>query len=372
METKSRATVYIDLNILEENLRNIRKRFTGSMRILCVVKADAYGHGANKVAGKLESIGADYLGVATVDEGIELRRSGIRLPILVMSGLFPWDDLNRILEANLVPVVYDMNALQRIAEESEAKGKNIKIHIKVDTGMGRLGFMPSDIPAVADLLKRSKNIAVEGLMSHFSSSEIRDEFGAGQVETFKKVISGLENYGIRPELKHMANSGAIAVYPESYFDMVRLGISLYGSNTASDPKDRLPVRQVMKLVSKIALIRSYEEGYPISYGRTFTTKRRMKIACIPVGYSDGYPRALSNKGNVLVREKRCSITGRICMDWLMVDISDIENASAGEEVILLGGGMYDSITADEIAEHSGTIPYEILCKISKRIPRVYV
>ncbi len=372
MVSKPRAVAYVDLTTLEENFKLIRSRVAPRVKVLCVVKTDAYGHGAVAVARRLEANDADYLGVASVDEGIELRESGIESPILLMGGILPWDDLETVFASRLTPVVYDFSTLRRIADYS-GDFDSFNIHIKVDTGMGRLGFLPGEIERVIEMLNEMPQVCVEGLMSHFSLSENVNLPAKNQIVRFEELLGEFTRRGFKPEIAHMANSGAIANYPEARFDMVRAGIYLYGSQPGTAEKDALPVKQVMRLVSKIALIREFPPGYPLSYGGTYTTDKPVtKIAYIPFGYGDGFPRALSNKGSVLIREKRCSIVGRICMDWLLADVTYLENVAAEDEVILLGQGESDVISADEIAALADTIPYEILCGISKRVLRVYV
>jgi len=367
-----RAVAYVDLSAIEENLNTIKTMLSPGVKVLCVVKADAYGHGAVEVARKLEANGADYLGVATIDEGMELRESGITIPVLIMSGIYPWDDVGLVYRSALTPVVYDSATLDRIGEESERHEEPLKIHLKIDTGMGRLGFSVDDIPYLTEKVRGIKGVQVEGLMSHFSASEIRDAYGLKQVEQFKNAIRMVREAGIEPEIIHMANSGAIAMYPDAHFTMVRAGISLYGSYPSGELMDKMRLTPVMKFVSKVSLIREFAEGQALSYGGTYMTKKNTKIAYVPVGYADGYPRALSNRGSVLIRDTRCNVVGRICMDWLLADVTHIDGVEAGEEVVLLGRSDTKAVTADEIADISGTIPYEILCKISKRIMRVYV
>jgi alanine racemase len=367
-----RAIAYIDLGILEENLRMIKSRITAGVKTLCVVKANAYGHGAVEVSQRLETTGVDHLGVATIDEGIELREKGIQLPILVMSGLFPWDEIGPLIKNELSLAIYDACMLKKIVDACPTFKKPLKVHVKVDTGMGRLGFSVNDMAFVGQQLKDAGNIVCEGLMSHFASSEIRDDYGLQQVASFREARSTLASAGVTTAVAHMANSGAMIQYPEAHFDMVRVGISLYGSYPARALAEKLHLKQVMKFVTKIALIREFPPGQALSYGRTYTTGKTTRIAYIPVGYADGYPRSLSNKGFVLIKDIKCSIVGKVCMDWSLVDITDIDGVDVGEEVILLGRGNTQTITADEFAEHAGTIPYEILCKISTRVPRYYV
>jgi alanine racemase len=367
-----RAVAYIDLNALDGNYGAIRSLLPEEVRILAVVKSDAYGHGAVEVARRLESNGAYFLGVATIDEGVELRDSGITAPILIMSGVFPWDDVEPLFSSRLTPVVYDYATLDRIEEEGDRWEDALKVHVKVDTGMGRVGFMPDEVSHVAERVKDMKNVEIEGLMSHFSASETRNDYGLNQIKVFRGVVRAVKDAGVDPEIIHMANSGALTTYPEAHFNMVRVGINLYGSHAAGFLKEKISLRQVMRLVSKVAHIREFPSGSALSYGGTFTTKLNTKVAYIPLGYGDGYPRMLSNKGSVLIKDQRCSIIGRICMDWLLADVTHLAGLDVGEEVILLGCGETRTISADEIAEYEGTIPYEILCRISKRIMRVYV
>lgn len=374
MSKVSRAVAYIDLNALEHNCLSIRSRLSSGAGLLGVVKADAYGHGAIEVSRKLGSIGIDYLGVATIDEAIVLRSGGITKPILIMSGIFSWDDIEPLIRYDLTPVVHDEAILVRLVEITRGFTKPLRIHLKFDTGMGRLGFLPQEAHEIAQMLYDARGIQVEGLMSHFPVSEIRDEYGLSQVAAFRAVIDTFRSAGFDPAYLHMSNSGAIINYPEAHFSLVRAGISLYGSHPSLSLESFLPLRQVMKVSARIAFCREFPAGASLSYGRTFTTGRSSKIAYIPVGYSDGYPRSLSNKGSVLINDTRCNVVGRVCMDWILADVTGIGPVKSGDEAVLLGeGGREDvRVSANEMAELAGTIPYEILCKISRRIERVYV
>jgi len=367
-----RAYAYIDLLAVEHNFVTIKSLLPNDVKILCVVKADAYGHGSSEIARRLAQLGADYLGVATTNEGLKLRSRGISLPILVMSGLLMKDEIGYVYENMLTPVVHDIDTLIELKNESLHHNEKLKIHIKVDTGMGRLGFRLDELPLVVRQLKDPCGLDVEGFMSHFASSEKRDEYGIRQISEFNDALKFLRENGINPKIVHMSNSGAIVKYPEACFDMVRAGIALYGSYPSKELADILHLRPVMKFVSRIAFIKEYPSGFSLSYGRTFTTERKTRIGYVPVGYADGYPRALSNRGSVLIKDKRCRVVGRVCMDWMLVDITDQAGIGVGEEVILLGSANNDAITADEIAELAETIPYEVLCNVSKRVPRVYV
>jgi alanine racemase len=366
-----RVVAYIKLDALEDNYALIRSRIPAAVKLLCVVKADAYGHGVLPVARLMESLGTDYLGVATMSEGVFLREKGIRLPVLVMGGCLPWEDIGEAAAKSLTVAVHDPAMIERIGCAALEGTAPLRVHVKVDTGMGRLGFLPGQLPTVFEALRMMEGVLVEGMMSHFASSEVRDAYGFAQIEKFRQALDIAEAEGPRPSVAHIANSGAVTVYPEALFNMVRVGINLYGSHPDRALAGLLPVRQVMTVTSRIASIRHFDGGAALSYGRTFVTDGSTMVAYVPVGYADGYPRYLSNRGVVLIRGERCPVVGRVCMDWLLVNVSHLRSVEVGDEVVLLGGEGPAVVTADELAEKAGTIPYEILCKISARVPRVY-
>lgn len=366
------TAAYISLRILESNYRLIESKLPAGTGILGVVKADAYGHGAVEVSRRLEQLGIRYLGVATLDEGLELREHNIESPILVLSGPMPWEGVEPFLEHRLTPVVHDFVSLRKIREYLGGRSTALRVHVKFDTGMGRLGFTIKDVPEVIQEIRRSNCLEIEGLMSHFASSEARNDRGLEQIRQFETIVKTFRDKGVEPTMVHMANSGAIIMYPEAHFDLVRVGISLYGSHPSSELKEKLPTEQVMKLTSRIAFVRNFPAGSSLSYGGTYTTTRETRVAYIPVGYGDGFPRALSNRGYVLIKDRRCTIIGRICMDWILADVTDVKDADVHEGVVLIGRDIKEVITADEIAEITGTIPYEILCHISQRIQRIHV
>lgn len=367
-----RALAEIDLNALAENFKTVRNRVDGRTKLLCVVKADAYGHGAVPIARHLEIQGADFFGVVSVDEGVELRGHGIAKPILVMGGVMPWDDVDAFWKHGLTPVVADLQGFTRLASCAAHRQQEIGIHIKVDTGMGRIGFGYDDLDDLVAALRASSYVKVEGVMSHFSASEVRDAYGLSQIDRFRNVVAFLEKNGVRPEILHMANGGAVSQYPEAHFDMVRVGIMLYGAYPDRALREKIVVHPVMRLLSRVAYVRKFPLGSPLSYGRTFVTERTTRVACVAIGYADGVPRALSNKGSVLIRGRRAPIVGRVCMDFLLADITNMADVAPGEEVVLIGTSGNQSISADEVAEQVGTIPYEIMCGISRRVPRTYV
>ena len=365
-----RTSACIDLGALEDNYRAIEALTTPSTTVLCVIKADAYGHGALEVARRLRSAGVSHFSVATIQEGRELREKGISNPIVVLSGVMPWEDVGSAVDCDLTPVVVNFEMLERVA--AFAATRPVRVHIKVDTGMGRLGFGAGDMERLAERLSHSPGVVVEGIMSHFASSDKRDDYGFGQVKAFRTAVEFLRDAGVQPEFVHMANSAAICDYPEAHFNMVRPGIMLYGSYPDISLRSKLVLRPVMRWTSRVAFTRLFGAGSSLSYGRTFVTSEETRVAYVPVGYADGYPRSLSNRGSVLVKGSRCRVLGTICMEWISVDVTHVPGVVPGQEVVLMGRDGDETITADEIAEQTGTIPYEILCGVSRRVPRHHV
>jgi len=365
-----RTSAYIDLNALEENYRSIVSLVGPDVTLLPVIKADAYGHGAVRAGLRLQSIGAGYLAVASIDEAVELRKNGISCPILVLGGVMPWEDVRIFVENDVTPTVISFESLQRA---SAHKGpKPLKIHVKIDTGMGRLGFSLGELGMLLELLGRMRErIHVEGLMSHFASSELRDDYGAGQVEVFRRALDSFRAAGIDPRFVHMANSAAICDYPEAHFTMVRPGIMLYGSYPDKGLRGTVPLKQVMRWTSNVSHVRTLPALSSLSYGRTYVTERETRVAYVPMGYADGFPRSLSNRGSLLIRGRRCRIMGTVCMEWVLADVTGVADVAPGEEVVIIGASGQERITADEIADLAGTIPYEILCGVSRRVPRLY-
>ena len=354
----------VDLRALSNNLGVVKKK-TGGKDIMAVVKANAYGHGALELSRHLIQKGASRLGVAFTAEAIALRESGIKAPITVF---FDRDNIDECIRYKLTPTVFDLSAARKINAKARKLNKKIPVHIKVDTGMGRIGFtMDSalkEISAIASLT----NIRLEGIMSHFSDADLKDKkFAKLQLKNFNSLITSLKNKKITFKHHHMANSAAVLSMPESHFDMVRPGIMLYGYGYHNVKG----LKPVMSVKSNILLLKSVPKGTPISYGRTFITKRRSTIATIPFGYADGYSRKLSNKGEVLIKGRRAPVAGRVCMDTIMVDVTDIPGVNYNTKVVIMGSQGKESITAEEIARKTGTIPYEVLTSIGSRVKRVY-
>jgi alanine racemase len=362
----------IDLKALEFNYRQIRKKIPRGTEILGVVKADAYGHGGLRVSLALEALGVEYLGVAIPDEGIELRKGGVRTPILILGGLFSEEEGNRFLRYDLTPVVFEKDSLQLLSREAKKRRKRIKVHLKLDTGMGRLGVSTEDWPAFLQEVKKCREIEVEGILSHFSmGDEDGGAYSREQWEKFERAVAVAEASGLRPRYLHMANSANLAAFAFCAGNLVRPGIMLYGSYPSPTFEKRIKLRSLMTLKTRIHFLKRVPPGSRISYGGTFVAKRESLIATLPIGYADGYNRLLSNRGEVLIRGRRAPVVGTVCMDYIMVDVSHIASISPGDEVVLLGKQGKERITAEEIAEKLGTISYEVLCSVGKRVPRVY-
>lgn len=354
----------IDLRALTHNLGVVRKKI-GDRKILAVVKADAYGHGAVTISKHLIKNGVPALGVAFTKEGIELRESGIDSPILVF---FDRDNIDSCLEYNLTPVVFDFNTAKTISSRAAKLNRSAPIHIKVDTGMGRVGFSLNNASKEIAKIAGLRNIELEGLMSHFSEADLQDkEFAGLQLKNFLSLVENLRQSDIRFKHLHMANSAAVLSMPEALLDMVRPGIMLYGYSYPGVKG----LKPVLTLKSKIVLLKKVPSGTPISYGRTFVTRRKSTIATIPVGYADGYNRKLSNCGKVIINGKRAPVAGRVCMDTIMVDVTDIPDVTYKSDVVLIGKKGKEKITADDIAGKTGTIPYEVLTSIGQRVKRTY-
>lgn len=364
--------VEIDLKALEHNFFQIKKIVGNYTKILATVKSDAYGHGMVKVAQKLQFLGCDYFGVGSIDEGIILRREGIKKPILILSTVLP-DKVSPILDFNLTQTICTKELAKRLNDEAEKEKKKVSVHVKVDTGMGRIGvWYRQALEFIRDVLKYKK-ITIEGVYTHFPKADIDSEFTLYQIRIFKDLITNLKKSKIDIPLYHAANSVGLFLFKESHLNLVRPGLALYGLSTLSKEiirRKSISFIPVLNLKTKIVYLKEVEEKRGISYGHTYITKKKTHIATLPIGYADGYFRSLSNKGSVLIRGKRFRICGTICMDSLMVDVGE-NNFKIGEDVILIGRQKDEIITAEELAEKAQTIPYEVVCNIGNRLPRVY-
>ena len=359
----------IDLDALAHNYHQIRSRVHPGVKILAVVKDNAYGHGAVGIARELERLGVDLLGVATADEGIELRDGGIKKPILILSGIYE-EEIDSVIEYDLIPMLFDGEIGKSLCDKANRRNRRVKVHLKFDTGMGRLGVPVEGARKFLEQMKGFSNLVIDGVASHFSMAD--EEYTRGQLKAYKGVTELFRGEGIRPTYWHISSSAPMIDFPDSWFNLIRPGITIYGSYPSRDYIGRIALKPVMRLRTTIDCLKKVPAGTKISYGGTYTTQRESLIATLPIGYGDGYNRLLSNRGEVLLRAKRVPVVGRICMDMTMVDVTDVEEVSLGDEVVLMGKQGGDEITVEEIAEKIGTISYEVLCIVGKRVPRVFM
>lgn len=361
----------VDLAALGWNFRQVRNAVGPGIKILSVVKADAYGHGAPEVAQELAAAGSDGFGVATVEEGIELRDAGIRAPILVLTAVYP-EQLDEFFRRRLTPAVSDVPTMRELERLTRRRGPMLKFHLKIDTGMGRLGLLHSEVESWLPEILKLGALHLEGLFSQLSHAEdARGEYTAMQVTNFQQVVDRLRSAGFVPPWIHLANSAGVIGVPSAHGTMVRPGLMLYGLYPAPEMARRVELKPVLSWKTRVLQLKELPANSSIGYGRTFVTKRKSSIATLPVGYADGYHRLLSNRGAVLVGGKRAPVVGRISMDLTMIDVTDIRGVTEGDEVVLLGRQGRENISADEMAGWAETISYEILTSISARVPRVY-
>ncbi len=363
----------IQLDKLANNMREIR-RVSKSKDIIAVVKADAYGHGALDVAPVFLENGANRLAVAVISEAVELRRGGIECPIMIL-GFTPPNLIDNLLRYDIEQTVYSYDFAEEISKMAVKSNKIAKIHIALDTGMGRIGFLPEE-NSVEQVYKISKlpNIIVEGIFSHFSAADEKDkEYTYKQLEHFNWFYNKLKDKGVNINIRHIANSAGIIDLPETHFEAVRPGIIQYGYYPSEEvSKDKINIKPAMQLKTNVVHIKKIPAGEYIGYGRKFKTTKDSVIATLPVGYADGYTRLLFAKGKVIINNKFAPVVGRICMDQCMIDITDVEDVKVGTDVILIGETEEIKFNAEDAAEILGTISYEVVCMISKRVPRVYI
>jgi len=373
LEEKKRTWAEVKISAIGWNYDEIRAKMPKGCRLMGMVKADAYGHGAVAIARFLEIIHCDYLAVAAIDEAKELRKAGNKLPILILGTTRP-EFAGELFELDVTQSVGSLESAKAYSDMAVKAGKTLRVHYKLETGMGRLGFdvKTGDLSEVLEALKLP-NIEPEGVFTHFAAPDelSKDDYTKKQFKAFTDAIDAIERAsGVHFAIRHCANSGAVVNYPEMYLDMVRPGIALYGMYPGPD-KGGLRLAPAMELKSRIVAVSEHEAGDCISYGCTFTAERKMKVAVLPIGYADGLHRVLSGKIDVLVHGQRCRQIGRICMDMCMVDVTDVPNVKAGDVATIFGHDGHEVISANEVAEKAGTISYEIFCALSKRVPRVY-
>ena len=367
----------IDLTAFRHNLQNLRKYLDPQTRIMAVVKADAYGHGAVPCARiAVESGAANYLGAGVIEEGIELRENGLNAPILILGSIFP-DEAEDLVRHNLATILCTQPLAQALSKEAEKQDKTVSVHIKVDTGMNRLGISPENLPALLDQVRNLKNLKIEAVSTHFSSADDEDlSVTQAQLEEFQTALTILQKEGVHTPIVHCANTSALFKFPESHFNMVRPGLILYGVLPSPSLRPIIdqgenPFQPVMQWKSQIILLKPIAKNQPVSYSGSFTTQRDSLIATLPIGYADGLHRMLSNKMDVLIRGRRAPQVGNICMDMILIDVTDIPDVQAGDEVVIFGRQGDEMISVEELAVKGKTIPYEILCSVSKRVPRIY-
>lgn len=374
-----RTWAEINLDALAANFHTIRSATNPKAAVCCVVKADGYGHGAQRISRELEALGADWFAVSNLEEALQLRQEGIKKPILVL-GFTPAEEAAALARENISQCVYSTDYAKALSENAVRAGVRVKIHAKIDTGMSRLGFYFQDINRDEAAIQEVKaactlpGLVPEGIFSHFASADEGakgDAFTMRQFGCFKEMSEAMTREGIVFPVRHCANSAAVFDYPLSHLDMVRAGVVLYGLAPSGELRAQPDLKPVLSLRSVVSHVKRVRAGAAISYGRTFTAAEEMLVATVPVGYADGYSRRLEG-AQVLIQGRRCPVVGRICMDQLMADITALKDVSIGERVTLIGRDGEEEITATEVASWEGTINYEVVCALSKRVPRVYL
>ena len=369
-----RSWAEVDLDALKNNIRNIKNYVGEKTKVLVIVKADAYGHGSVECAKALISNGADYLGVAFIDEAEELRNAGIDSPILIL-GYTSKQDVKRVVEGDITPTIFSHDLAKEFSDAAVKTGKTVKIHIKIDSGMNRVGFS-CDEKSVEEIAKISNlpGIEIEGIFTHLSCADTENrDYTDAQIEKFMWIIEKLEKQGVKIPVKHACNSAGIVQYPEYHFDMVRSGIITYGMGP-SDEVDISPLKlkPAMTFKSIVARVFTIAAGEKVSYGGTFSPDKDMKAAVVTTGYADGYSRLLSDKATVMVNGQPAKVVGRICMDQCIIDVTNVNNIKVEDEVVIAGGQPDCPTSFDFLAGLCGTINYELICLVGKRVPRIYL
>ncbi|MGN1116197.1 MAG: alanine racemase [Candidatus Ornithomonoglobus sp.] len=371
---EKRTWAEIDIDALAYNMRRIREITDHDAMIMAVVKADAYGHGAIMCAKTLLENGADRLAVATLDEAIELKRAFPKVPVMILGSSME-EEAEELVANDIIPNVYTYGLAKALSDAAVKLNKTVKVHIKLDTGMSRIGFVvtDSDNSGIIDTIKEISELPmvdVEGMFSHFSTSDEYDgSYTRMQFKRFMSIDEGLKKAGVNIRIRHICNSAGIMMYPEYHLEMVRPGIILYGMYPSDEvDKSRLDLKYVMSLKSYITYVKEIEPGRGVSYGKEYIADGTAKLATVPIGYADGYPRLLAKKARIAVNDKTFAIAGRICMDQCMIDVTSVNNINRGDEALIFGEG---AVTVDDIAAWLGTINYEVTCMVSRRIPRVY-
>ncbi len=380
-EILRRTWAEIDLDALAEDYRAVRESAGEKAALCCVIKADAYGHGAVRMAQEFQALGADWFAVSNLEEALQLRRAGVTKPVLVL-GFTPAEEAAALCRYGISQCVFSLDYAKELSVYAQRAGGDVNIHIKVDTGMSRLGFYFQDINRDGKAVEEIREACAlpglypQGIFTHFASADEGaggDAFTMRQFGCFKEMLEILQQGGLAFPLRHCANSAAIFDYPLSHLDMVRAGIVIYGLYPSAQVRNRPSLRPVLSLRSVVSHVKDIQPGTVVSYGRAFTAQGEMRAATVPIGYADGYPRLLGRNGaQVLIRGRRCPILGRICMDQLVADVTALPEVRPGDMVTLIGQDGGEAITAGELAAWEGTIHYEVVCALSKRVPRVYL
>lgn len=372
MKEYSRIYAKVNLDVIRDNLIALMKNTAEGTKVCAVLKTDGYGHGAVPIARAIQDIVWGYA-VATLDEALNLRLNQVREPILVL-GYIPWNRFSEAVKEEIRVTVFEKEQAKRLSEAAQKLGKKAYVHIKVDTGMGRIGLFPDEkskkvIKDISDF----PFLQLEGIFTHMATADMKDKTTAQkQVRIFKEFINEMKTEGIRFPICHCSNSAGIIEMKDAHMDMVRAGISLYGFYPSEEVrKDLVSLHPALELKSCVSYVKEVPADTPISYGGTYVTSKSEKIATIPVGYGDGYPRSLSNKGYVLIHGKKAPICGRVCMDQMMVNVTEIDGIKEGDEVTLIGQDGGNKITVEELADLAGTFNYEFVCGLGKRVPRLY-
>jgi len=368
-EVRRPTVAKINLNAIRNNMRRIYQRVNPA-EVMAVVKADGYGHGAIPAAQAALSAGASQLGVALLEEAIELRRARIAAPILVLGGFFE-KQIDAFITNHLQFTLYDLRLAQMVSRRAQALGRNAQLHVKIDTGMGRVGLLPNEAIEAIRAMAKLPSLELAGICTHLASSDNRDKTYANQqLEQFKSIVQQLTHHDLHFNYIHAANSGAILDLPQSYFNLVRPGVMMYGYYPSDETSESIPLEPAMTLRTQIIFVKRVPAETFISYNSTYQTRQATTIATLPIGYADGISPRLSNNFEVLVRGKRCPLVGRVCMDQIMIDLGDIKDVQAGEEAVLLGKQGDEEISIYEWCRRLETIPYEVTCGVSRRVARV--
>ncbi|MDO8886020.1 alanine racemase [Candidatus Oleimmundimicrobium sp.] len=360
----------IDLSAIKKNISLIKAQLKQDTLLMAVVKANGYGHGDVEVSKTALGAGANRLGVASAEEGVRLRKAEIKCPIQILSEIPP-SSAKLVIENELIPTVCSKRVVDELLKEAKKLNKKVSVHVKVDTGMNRIGVFPEETLNFLNYIKTLNFIEVEGIFTHFAMAGKSPDYTKAQFEKFTSLISNLEDNGCIIPIKHAANSAATILMPETHLDMVRVGISIYGLHPTEATKDRIALSPALRFKARVSFIKTISAGEGVSYGHSYRAKNETRIATVPLGYADGYSRLLSNKSSVLLRGDRFPVVGNICMDQFMVDVGN-HQAEVDDEVVLIGSQGEKEIMADELAKILGTINYEVVCMISGRVPRRYL